>query len=110
MGVDFFVCAACEDTVCDCGPYTSCCGCDGRFCVGCHPGPGLSEDDVGRDGKIACDPEEARRKLEACPLCSLREVNTHALLYFLLRKLGWDREEAEGEFRKSRRAAGEGGV
>lgn len=113
MSVDFFDCDSCGESVCECGPYVRCEGCDNKFCTTCHKGKGLREDDLdGEDtpssttddeGNPDLSDEEVVAKVEACPVCSLRMVTDSQLVSFLLKKLGWSRKKGEKEYRASKR-------
>lgn len=36
MGVEYFDCPRCSETICDCGEFYSCDNCYKSFCVGCY--------------------------------------------------------------------------
>lgn len=37
MGVEFFPCRICEETICDAGPYEHCGNCEAVICENCLP-------------------------------------------------------------------------
>lgn len=82
MGVEFFDCPACGESVCD-ADYNSCNFCKTWFCTDCHRG--------------------GRRKRD-CPVCSLKVITDAALLEYILKREGWDRAVVEEEYRESCRS------
>lgn len=100
MGVDFFPCTACGESVCDCGPYTRCGQCRRSFCTDCHKGPWLDEGDDFDDEGEPLDRERYLRSVSNCPVCSLKVIPDDLLLGFVLSELSWDLKEAEGKYRE----------
>ncbi len=93
MGVDYFPCAVCNDSVCDCGRYSQCDICENRFCIDCFPRE-VDADDFTDEIEL----EKARMK--ACPLCSEKFIPDHCMVEFLLKQLKWSKSRAEKEYRK----------
>lgn len=83
MGVDFFPCDHCGDSICDCGSYWTCSGeCGARLC-----------DDCAAD--LVSDEDNA----EACPFCRKKVATDYQLLEFALAKLGVTRDELMAEYK-----------
>jgi hypothetical protein len=81
MGVDFYVCRACDETFPDCGPYVRCEGCGKPYC---------GDECADIDG----DDQE-----QTCVDCR-GELNTDDnLLALALEKLGMTREQLTAEYK-----------
>ena len=81
MGVDFFPCDGCGESICDCGSYTRC-GCGRRWC----------------DDDCAVKTDHYDSETDTCKFCRDEDVEDYILQPFLLKKLGWTREEAVAKF------------
>jgi hypothetical protein len=83
MGVDFFPCDRCGESICDCGPYERCNDmCGRRWCDrNCAKEDGYdSEDD------------------RSCNFCRLEDVEDSPLLHFLLKEFNLSLEEAKKRY------------
>jgi hypothetical protein len=84
MGVEFFSCAVCGESVCDSGPYERCeCGrkwCGKRICLDTD---GFENDDF-----------------RSCKFCRDEDVEDVRLLEYCLGRLGMTREQAIGDYLK----------
>lgn len=91
MGVGFFPCDGCGDTVCDYGNYKRCNDdCGKRFCSRqCAEKNGLKSDDE-------CD-------LKTCNFCRKEDANDSQLLYWLLKRFFLTRKRALDLYRKHHR-------
>ena len=79
MGVDFYVCRACDETFPDCGPYECCEGCGAHYCsVECA--------DIDSDEDQTC--ADCRGELDT----------DDNLLSLALEKLGMTREQLAAEY------------
>lgn len=80
MGVEFFPCDDCGESICDAGSYWRCDDCRHKLCDDCRNNHRYSEEDFGDEW--------------ACPFC-LKDVVTDAdLLAFLLAIMQKTREQA----------------
>src|SRR6185369_10630827 len=81
MGVDFFPCDYCGESICDCGSYEQCNDhCYRRWC---------SKVCAASDGYL--DAEEYYDR--SCSYCRLEEARDEQLFKFLLEKNNWKRED-----------------
>ncbi len=102
MGVDFFDCAICKESVCDVGPYESCEECGYNFCKQCapeklNPCGIVPREDWKNEEVMATALEQCKKN---CPVCSNKVVIDNQLLNFMMRRLGWDREQAIAAYRE----------
>lgn len=84
MGVDFFPCDYCGESICDCGSYERCNEhCYRRWCdLECAKQDGHNIDDEGWD---------------SCNFCRKEDAEDGELLQYLLKKYGLTREEVVRE-------------
>ena len=99
MGVDFFPCDDCGESICDCGSYWRCQeGCGARLC-----------DDCADKHKVWDDLDDDGNEINPCPYCKREAATDSQLLQFALKKLGVTQEallkeyQAEGKEKKSTR-------
>ena len=85
MGVNFFPCDHCGQSICDCGPYVRCDdGCCRRWCDRtCAKADGFRRDDGGDDD---CE--------RSCNFCRGEDVEAKPLLECLLEHFKLSRQEA----------------
>lgn len=81
MGVDFFPCHYCKESICDCGSYTRC-RCGRKWC---------SDECAEKEGYRS---EDQDRFSVSCSFCRMEDVEDSALVEFLLRKLNITRARA----------------
>ncbi len=97
MGVDYFDCEGCGESTSDCDCWHPCSNCGNAFCCDCF--------DYSKIKFLDSDTEAYQiAEVQACPVCSLRIVTDADLLKWALKKIGYTRAKAEGEFRKTRNA------
>lgn len=83
MGVDWYPCKSCEEVFCDCGDYTRC-ECGERWCsLEC------AEDD-GYVVKVNIQDDDET----SCDFCRGEDFTDTELLNYLLKSVGFTREEA----------------
>lgn len=83
MGVDFFPCDYCGESICDCGRYTKC-ECGRRWCnMKCAGQDGFSQVE---DGEWTCS------------FCRNEEFEDSTLLSFLLKRYDLTREQVVQEY------------
>jgi hypothetical protein len=88
MGVDFFPCDHCGESICDCGSYYYCnddCGrrwCDKR----CAEGDGYKNEDY----EDTDDPD-----LKTCRFCRNEDVEDSPLLEYVLKHFSLSKEDAK---------------
>jgi hypothetical protein len=88
MGVDFFPCDHCGESICDCGDYWCCEECGHRLCTDC-----AKEHDVeGWD-------DEEDEAINNCPYCKNDMATDSDLLDFALYHLEVTREELMEKYR-----------
>ena len=76
MGVDFFPCDACGESICDCGSYFQCNDlCGRRWC---------NDECAIKDGFVDEDNEDGERVI-SCNFCRNEDVEDGPLLQFLLK-------------------------
>lgn len=87
MGVNFFSCHHCGDSVCDCGPYKRCReSCGIRWCsLDCAQAAGYRLDD-----------EELQES--SCNFCRLEDVENTKLLHFVLALQNLSLAEAKRQY------------
>jgi hypothetical protein len=88
MGVDFFPCDHCGESICGCGNYVRCNDeCHRRWC---------DKHCAGADGyrRYGDDDEDDG---PSCDFCRREDVTDHELLQFLLGRVGLTRERAVAE-------------
>jgi hypothetical protein len=78
VGVDFFPCDKCGETICDAGPWWECEECGHVLCSTC-------------EGELDADPDDEDEAL--CPYCAGEVATDSDLLEFALEKLGLTRKE-----------------
>lgn len=90
MGVDFFPCDRCGETICDCGSWITCNGedCGRRWC---------SVECACEDGYIF-DSEEDENDAETCNFCRNEEAEDSTLLHYLLTRYNLTREQVLKEW------------
>jgi hypothetical protein len=83
MGVDFFPCDFCGESICDCGPYLRCRDiCGRRWCdTACAELDGFLKDEEEQDN--------------TCNFCRLEDVEDGVLLRFVLNHFNLPIEEAK---------------
>lgn len=85
MGVEFFPCHYCSESICDCGEYVSC-DCRRKWCtLDCAVEEGFYYDEEDQD-------------TAKCNFCQKRDVEDSELVKFLLEKLEVSRDEAVKEY------------
>lgn len=96
MGVSFFPCDVCGESICDCGMYYHC-SCGRRWC---------SKDCALDDGYIdestfdyECD--DAKAEPDTCKFCRGEDVDTIELLAYALTRLGLTRQELVAEYNEN---------
>jgi hypothetical protein len=95
MGVDFFPCDKCMESICDCGDYVRC-QCGHRWCgLDCamedgYVMDGNSEDDWDGEG----EKPDWREWDESCKYCRKEDVEDSILLKFLLKHCKMTRKKA----------------
>lgn len=94
MGVDFFPCDSCGESICDCGSYEYC-GCGRRWCdLKCAEKDGYREvegvDPVAWDGG---------RETWTCAYCRYESFEDSALLNHLLKRYNLTRDQVVQEYR-----------
>jgi hypothetical protein len=80
MGVDFFTCDHCGESICDAGDYDHC-DCGKRFCSGPRD-TGCGKVHENEDGSLTCS------------FCRREEISDYDLLQYLLAASNLTREEA----------------
>jgi hypothetical protein len=98
VGVEFFPCAACGESICDCGRYEQC-GCGRRWCdLKCAAEDGYAEGE-------GVDPEcwDGFRETWTCAYCRLENFEDGELLNHLLRRYNLTREQVVEDRRRERR-------
>ncbi len=108
MGVDFWICKACNRTFQDCGPHETCSedeiGCGARYCSAECAKLRKPEivDDLSWDEFEALSKDEQAKRRTTCADCR-NELETHEnLLMFLLASIGKTRGELVNEFRSAK--------
>jgi len=94
MGVVFKICAACNETFPDCGPYFSC-GCGERFC---SPECGGGRQYLPLDKEqleISPDPASWDDNT-SCIFCRFEQAHTRDILAFLLNHVGMTYDKVFG--------------
>lgn len=83
MGVDFFPCDNCEESICDCGDYVRCNDeCGRRWCdKKCAKGDGYRDDDLDDN--------------QSCNFCRNEDVEDGPLLEFLLKHFKLSKKAAK---------------
>lgn len=90
MGIEFFECDRCDETICDAGPYWTCDICGHRLCEDCEIFTSAANDDDMKEGQPN----------PGCPFCR-REITTATdLLEFALGLLGVTREQLMERYMK----------
>lgn len=84
MGVDFFPCDYCSESICDCGSYERC-ECGRRWC---------SKDCAKKEGYLSDDDEYGR----SCSYCRNEEAEDNELFHFLLNKYNLERDVVLKEY------------
>lgn len=92
MGVDFFACSHCGETICDAGSYETC-------------GGVIDEENLEYCSRAWCDEECAKgdgydEEKGSCKYCRNEELEDYELVSFLLQRLRWTREKALDEYFK----------
>jgi len=88
MGVAWFACAACGESVCDCGPYTRC-GCGRRWCdYKCAAVDAHRTNEDGEDG--------------SCAFCRGEDAEDSDLFAFLMNYHGVSRSDVLEEYLKQK--------
>ncbi len=77
MGVDFFDCDECGESICDCGSWWSCEECGHRLCEDC-------------ESKIVGEDEDGE---DICPFCERQTATDFQLLEYALGKLELTRDQ-----------------
>lgn len=99
MGVDFFPCDYCEDTICDAGDFVSCNECGRSWCderCGAHGGLKFQRCD---DCETDDEAEECGCLEEAvCGYCRKEMVTDYDLLNYALKGLDMSRDELADEY------------
>jgi Zinc finger, C3HC4 type (RING finger) len=83
VGVEFFDCDLCGDTICDAGSWFACDDCNHVMCEECE------FKHSNEDGEVAC------------PFCSKEEATDSDLLEFALLKLGMTRHGLLKEYQET---------
>lgn len=83
MGVDFFECDECGETICDAGPYWTCDECRHHLCEDC-------------EGKLVIEDGETGDAV--CPFCERQTATDFQLLEYALGKLGLTRDQLFEEY------------
>lgn len=97
MGVDFFPCDSCGETVCDAGPWWQCQECSNRLCEDCERKYNASNDWLEYD-----EDEMEEEGIEVgCPFCRKQKCKDEDLLDFALGKLGLTKDQLEAEYKAS---------
>lgn len=79
MGVEFFLCDGCGESICDCGSFWRCEDCSHRLCDDCRNAAHYDEEDYGDEWM--------------CPFCIKDMATDSDLLAFLLNTMQKTREE-----------------
>lgn len=80
MGVEFFPCDHCGESICDCGSYERC-SCGRKWCdEKCAKKAGYNSDDEDEEGGT-------------CSFCRMEQAEDYQLLGFLLEKYNLTREQ-----------------
>lgn len=89
MGVDFFSCDGCGESICDCGSYIKCRKCEHRWCdLTCAiKNGGYKYNDDEDDDDYDDDYEE-----QSCKFCRKEEAEDSDLLNFLIKKYKLNRK------------------
>lgn len=86
MGVDFFPCSYCGESICDCGEYKSCDGCYRKYCDNnCAKNDGCTENEYGDVDYL-------------CKYCLKQDATDEELLVFMLKKHKTTRAKALKEY------------
>lgn len=87
MGVDFFPCDRCGESICDCGPYERCSdNCGRRWCsMECAKADGYN-------------PDDEERQDDSCNFCRLEDVEDGPLLHFVLKLHNMTLEQAKEKY------------
>lgn len=89
MGVEFFPCDSCGESICDCGDYERC-GCGRKWCnEKCATKDGYDSDDENAD------------EGGSCSFCRMEQAEDYQLLNYLLEKYNLTREQILGEWKVS---------
>ncbi len=88
MGVRFFDCHYCKESVCDCGPYFRCENCDHKLCDYCQANFKAVNVYDGDDVEIESN----------CPFCLGKIVADTTLFQFALKKLNQTHKELTEEY------------
>ncbi len=86
MGVDFFPCDRCGESICDCGDYIRCCdNCGRRWC---------GMECAAADGFV---PESGDGDMQdrTCNFCRNEDVEDSPLLHYLLKRFGLSLKKAK---------------
>lgn len=95
MGVDFFSCDYCGESICDCGDYVKCNDdCYRRWCdLKCAKADGYRSDNCEEE-----DTDECEYQGESCSYCRREEAEDSDLFNFLLKKYNLKREVVLKEY------------
>lgn len=86
MGVDFFPCDGCGESICDCGSYIKCRKCEHRWCeLSCAIKNGGYKDEDDED-------DEYDEYEQSCKFCRQEEAEDSDLLNFLIKKYKLNRK------------------
>lgn len=99
MGVEFFPCDGCGETICDCGSYERCNDeCGRRWCdMKCAKADGFINED--EDGELDGG---------SCKFCRNEDVEDSPLLYFILKHFSLTKEKAKAMYIASLKKKGKG--
>jgi hypothetical protein len=92
MSVEFFECASCSETLCDCGDFTRC-DCGRKWC----------DDDCAKEDGWRDDEDANSRSRGTCSYCRREVAEDWELLAFALTRLGVTREALQTEYFENER-------
>lgn len=92
MGVDFFPCDYCGESICDCGSYERC-ECGRRWCdKKCAKGDGF------RPSGYDEDEDTEWEGVDSCKFCRLEDAEDGELLHYLLCRYNLTRDQVVKEY------------
>ena len=91
MGVDYYTCAACDETFADCSYYFTCSECETMFC----------SDKCGGKQIVKTDPDGKRYNDDtSCVMCRKEDAKPYKLLSFILAHFNMTYDQAMDLYRK----------